>query len=183
MTLGGAVGGGAGYAMAFFQEPSPKSSVLLSSSVLWGSVVGSMFGYGATEAGLEYGEANEGAALGGLIGYNVGLGAAAGLSVVYIPSWESIAWMWIGGGIGAAAGLPIYLAYAGSDKPAKRGLIFQGITTSIGIAAGGVFSSRLSDAYGQQTYEDTGPKIAEITGFGLMPVQGGTGLQIMGTLF
>jgi hypothetical protein len=183
MTLGGAVGGGAGYALAYFQEPSPKSSVLLGSSVLWGSVVGSMIGYGSTEAGLDYGEANEGASLGGLIGYNVGLGAAAGLSAFYVPSWESIGWMWIGGGIGAAAGLPIYLAYAGSDKPAKRGLIFQGLTTSLGIAAGGIFSSRLSDAYGQETYEDTGPKFAEITGFGLMPVEGGTGLQVMGTLF
>ncbi|PIE06033.1 MAG: hypothetical protein CSA75_01660, partial [Sorangium cellulosum] len=136
MTLGGAVGGGVGFAMSYYQEPSPKSSVLLGSSALWGSVVGSMIGYGCTEEGLEYGEANEGASLGGLIGYNLGLGAAAGLSAVYVPSWESLAWMWIGGGIGAAAGLPIYLAYAGSEKPAKRGLVFQGITTGLGIAAG-----------------------------------------------
>jgi hypothetical protein len=182
MTLGGAVGGGAGYAMAYFQEPSPKSSVLMGSAVIWGSVVGSMIGYGSTEAGLEYGQANEGAALGGLVGYNVGLGAAAGLSAVYVPAWESIGWMWIGGGIGAAAGLPIYLAYAGSDKPAKRGLIFQGLTTTLGIAAGGIFSSRLSDAYAENTI-DQGPKLAEITGFGLMPVEGGAGLQIMGSLF
>lgn len=184
MTLGGAVGGGAGYAMAYFQEPSPKSSVLMGSSIIWGSVVGSMIGYGSTEAGLDYGEANEGAALGGLVGYNVALGAAAGISAFYVPSWESIGWMWIGGGIGAAAGLPIYLAYAGSDKPAKRGLIFQGLTTTIGIAAGGIFSSRLSDAYGQDSPSDDGPKVAEITGVGLMPVSGGgAGVQVMGTLF
>ena len=49
----------------------------MGSSVVWGSVVGSMIGYGATEAGLDYGDANEGASLGGLIGYNIGLGAAA----------------------------------------------------------------------------------------------------------
>jgi len=183
MTLGGAVGGGAGYALAYFQEPSPKSSLLLGSSVVWGSVVGSMIGYGSTEAGLSFGEANEGASLGGLIGYNVGLGAAAGISAIYVPSYESIGWMWIGGGIGAAAGLPIYLAYAGSDKPAKRGLVFQGLTTGLGIAAGGIFSSRLSDTYGQETFEDTGPKLAEITGVGLMPVEGGGGVQVMGTLF
>ena len=183
MSLGGAVGGGAGYALAYFQEPSPKSSLLLGSSLVWGSVVGSMIGYGASEAGLEYGEANERASLGGLIGYNLGLGAAAGISAVYIPSYESIAWMWIGGGIGAAAGLPIYLAYAGSDKPAKRGLVFQGLTTTLGIAAGGIFSSRLSDSYGQETFEESGPKLAEITTFGLMPVDGGAGLQVIGTLF
>lgn len=184
MTLGGAVGGGAGFAMAYFQEPSPKSSVLMGSSVIWGSVVGSMIGYGSTEGGLEYGQANEGAALGGLIGYNVGLGAAAGLSAVYVPAWESLGWMWIGGGIGAAAGLPIYLAYAGSDKPAKRGLVFQGITTTLGIVAGGIFSSRLSDAYAHEPLEDDGPKFAEITGLGLLPVTGGgAGLQVMGTLF
>ncbi|HNS96408.1 MAG TPA: hypothetical protein PLJ27_15885 [Polyangiaceae bacterium] len=182
MTLGGAVGGGAGFAMAYFQEPSPKSSLLLGSAVVWGSVIGSMVGYGSTEAGLDYGEANDGAALGGLIGYNVGLGAAAGLSAVYVPAWESIGWMWIGGGIGAAAGLPIYLAYAGSDKPAKRGLIIQGITTGLGIVVGGIFSSHISDGYSESTL-DQGPKIAEITGFGLMPTQGGAGLQVMGTLF
>ncbi|MFW5738981.1 MAG: hypothetical protein ACOC1F_01300 [Myxococcota bacterium] len=106
MTLGGAVGGGAGYALAYFQEPSPKSSLLLGSSVVWGSVVGSMIGYGATEAGLDYGEANEGASLGGLVGYNVGLAAAAGISAIYIPSYESIGWMWAGGGSSSKASPP-----------------------------------------------------------------------------
>jgi hypothetical protein len=183
MTLGGAVGGAGGYALAYFQEPSTKSSVLLGSAAMWGTVVGTMIGYGSTEAGLSYGEANEGASLGGLIGYNVGLGAAAGLSAVYVPCWEAIGWMWIGGGIGAAAGLPIYLAYAGSDKPAKRGLILQGLTTGLGIVAGGVFSSQLSDEYALHDPEPARPQLAQITGVGLMPVDGGVGVQMIGTLF
>jgi hypothetical protein len=184
MTLGGAVGGAGGYALAYFQEPSPKSSVLIGSSAVWGSVIGSMVGYGSTSGDLSYGETNEGASLGGLIGFNVALGAAAGVSAVYVPSWESIGWMWVGGGIGAAAGLPIYLAYAGSDKPAKRGLIFQGITTGLGIAAGGIFSSRLQDTYGENDTPDTAhPAVAQITGVAPMAVPGGAGVQMIGVLF
>lgn len=183
MTLGGAVGAVGGYALAYYSPPSPKSSVLVGSSLIWGSLVGSMIGYGATDGDLDYGEANEGAALGGLIGYNVGLAGAAALSAVYVPSWSQLGWMWIGGGIGAAAGLPIYLAYAGSDKPAKRGLIFQGLTISLGVAAGGLFASRLQDEYAAAEQPEGTPQFAQISAFGLMPVEGGAGVQLIGTLF
>jgi hypothetical protein len=190
MALGSTLGGGAGIALAYYGEPSPKTSVLLASSCLWGAVIGSMVDYGATPSSPEksqsesFGDHNEGAALGGLVGYNVGLGAAAAVSAFYVPSWTQIGFMWVGGGIGAAAGLPIYLAYANSDKPAKRGLIFQGITTGLGIAAGAIFSSGsgYKDVEGSEN-EGTKPKFAQVTGFGLMPVNGGAGLQMMGILF
>lgn len=182
MTLGGALGGAGGYAMAYYQEPSPKTSLFVGSSVVWGSVVGSMIGYGSTKQGLDYGQANEGASLGGLIGYNVALGATAAISMAYIPSYESIGWMWIGGGIGAAAGLPIYLAYAGSDKPAKRGLIFQGITTGLGIGAAGIFTSGMTDSYASAP-NPSNPQLAQITMVGMMPVDGGAGVQVSGLLF
>ena len=74
---------------------SPKSSLLMSSSVLWGSAVGSMFGYGATAADQGYGKSNDGASRGGLIGFNVGLAAAAGLSTVYIPTYKALGAMWL----------------------------------------------------------------------------------------
>jgi len=168
--------------MAYYQEPSPKTSLFVGSSVVWGSVVGSMLGYGSTSKDLDYGQANEGASLGGLVGYNVALGATAAISMAYVPSYESIGWMWIGGGIGAAAGLPIYLAYAGSDKPAKRGLIFQGLTTGLGIAAAGIFTSGMTDSYAGNE-PDHRPQLAQITMVSMMPVEGGAGVQMTGLLF
>jgi len=182
MALGGGLGAGAGFAMAYYMEPSPKSSFLLGSASLWGGVVGSMIGYGSTAKGIGYGLSNDSAALGGLVGYNIGVAAAAGLSAIYVPAWDSIGWMWAGAGIGAAAGLPVYLLYAGSDNPTKRGLIVHGVLISVGIAAGGIFSSALTDAY-QASSIDNKPKFAEITTFGLMPVDGGMGVQLMGSLY
>jgi hypothetical protein len=182
MALGGAVGGAAGFALAYYQEPSPKTSALLASSAVWGGAVGSMVGYGSTKAGLDYTDANDGASLGGLIGYNLGIGAAAGLSSVWVPSWGQLGYMWIGGGIGWVAGLPVYLAYAGSDQPTKRGMIFQGITTTLGIGAGAIFGSNIKDSIAEVD-EPTRTKIAKVTGFGMMPVQNGAGFQIQGILF
>jgi len=188
-ALGSTLGGAAGYALAVFQEPDPETSVLLGSGAIWGGVIGSMIGYGATEGGIGFGEANDGASLGGLIGYNLGLGAAAAVSAFYVPSWDNLGWMWIGGGIGAAAGLPIYLAYAGSDKPAKRGLIFQGITTGLGIAAAGVFTSGSSDAGFAKAHgasvvasrnQSTGLRL---TGVRPMPLPQGAGVQLTGLLY
>ncbi len=140
-------GGAGGFALGYLQEPSPKSSVLTTSGVVWGSAVGAMFGYGASGKGLGYGRANDSAALGGLIGFNVGLAAAAGLSTVYIPSYRALEYMWLGAGVGAAVSLPVYLAYAGKDSPpAKRGLIFSGTTTTLGIVAGALLAGTGSDS-------------------------------------
>jgi hypothetical protein len=186
MTLGSTIGGVGGAFAGYYLEPSPKSSALVSSAALWGAVLGSMVGYGSSgdKENSSFSSNNDGASLGGLVGYNVGMGAAAAVSAVYTPSWMNLAWMWIGGGIGAAVGLPVYLAYLGSDKPAQRGLIFQGLTTGLGIAAGGIFSSHLKDD--DYITVGNGPlsnSFAQVTGFGLMPVQGGAGLQVGGILF
>jgi len=146
-AIGATLGGVGGFALGYLQEPSPKSSLLTSSGVVWGAAIGGMFGYGASGAGIGYGRANDSAALGGLIGFNVGLAAAAGLSTVYIPSYRALTYMWAGAGIGAAASLPVYLAYAGKDSPpAKRGLVFSGTTTMLGIVAGALLAGTGSDS-------------------------------------
>jgi len=182
MAIGGTLGAGAGFALGYYQEPSPKSSFLIGSAAVWGSIVGSMVGYGASNADYDFDRANDSGALGSLIGYNVGMAAAGGLSALYVPAWDSIGWMWAGAGIGAAAGIPLYLVYAGSDSPAKRGLILHGVAVTLGIAAGGIFSSHLTDTFASDS-TDTRPKLAEITNLGLMTVDGGMGVQLMGTLF
>ena len=146
-AIGATLGGVGGFALGYLQEPSPKSSLLTTSGVLWGGAVGAMFGYGASGKGLGYGRANDSAALGGLIGFNVGLAAAAGLSTVYIPSYRALSYMWIGAGVGAAVSLPVYLAYAGKDSPpAKRGLVFSGTATTVGIVAGALIAGAGSDS-------------------------------------
>ena len=146
-AIGATLGGAGGFALGYLQEPSPKSSLLTSSGVVWGAAIGAMFGYGASGAGQGYGLSNDSAALGGLIGLNVGLAAAAGLSTVYIPSYRALSYMWAGAGIGAAVSLPVYLLYAGKDSPpAKRGLVFSGTATTLGIVAGALLAGTGSDS-------------------------------------
>jgi hypothetical protein len=106
------------------------------SGVVWGTAIGSMFGYGASGT-----KAHRAAALGGLIGYNAGLVAMAGLSTAVVTSWYELGWMWAGAGIGAAASLPVFLFYTGKDTPpAKRGFIFMGTAATVGLAAGALLS-------------------------------------------
>jgi len=179
--IGATIGGGAGAAVGFLQEPSPKTSILLGSASLWGAGIGSMFGYGVSEKGIGYGRANDSASLGGLIGYNALLVGAAGLSTVYVPSQRSLLWMWAGAGIGFAGTLPVYLFYAGSDAPAKRGLIVQGVGTTVGIAAGGLFT--LNDRDSVMDNKRSNQPALQITSVGPMPLAGGMGGQISGTIF
>lgn len=178
-AIGSTLGAAGGLALSYWQSPSPKSSLLLSSSVLWGTAIGSMLGYGATGANRGYGRSNDGASLGGLIGFNLGLGAAAGLSTVYVPSYKSLAAMWLGAGLGFAASLPVYLLYArDSAPPAKRGLIFSGVTTALGVGGGALFTldSEDSASSGAET------RFARIYGFAPFSVERGAGLSVLGEL-
>jgi hypothetical protein len=139
-AIGATVGAVGGAAVGYWLKPPPASSAVTTSGIVWGTAVGSMVGLGASGE-----DAKKGAALGGLIGYNVGLGALAGLATVAVPSWYQLSWMWAGSGIGAAVSLPIFLFYMGKDTPpAKRGFIFMGATTTIGLAAGALFSGTFS---------------------------------------
>jgi hypothetical protein len=178
-AIGSTLGVAGGLALGYLQSPSPKSSLLMSSSVLWGTAVGSMFGYGATSAGQGYGRSKDGASLGGLIGLNVGLAASAGLSTVYIPSYKSLAAMWLGAGVGFAASLPIYLLYArDGGPPAKRGLIFSGVATTLGIGAGALLTFGSEDS----ASSDAAPRFARLYGFAPFAVERGAGLAITGEL-
>ena len=182
-ALGATLGGVGGYAVGYYLEPSPKSTMLTTSAVMWGAAIGSMYGYGASEAGVGYGIANDSASLGGLVGYNIGLAAGAATGALYIPTWEQLGWMWGGAGVGAAVSLPVFLFYAGDDgPPAKRGFLFMGTATALGIAAGAVFGSGYSDEY-EIGESDDGPQFAQITAIGPMAHPGAIGVEIGGLLF
>lgn len=178
-AIGSTLGAAGGVALGYLQGPSPKSSLLMSSSVLWGTAIGSMFGYGATTANQGYGLSNDGASLGGLIGFNVGLAAAAGLSTVYIPTYKSLGAMWLGAGIGFAASLPVYLFYLRDDgPPAKRGLIFSGVTTTLGIGAGALFTINSVDS----ASANSPTSFARVYGFSPFMVNQGAGVAVTGEL-
>jgi hypothetical protein len=178
-AIGSTLGAAGGFALGYLQSPSPKSSLLLSSSVLWGSAIGAMFGYGSTSAKQGYGRSNDGAALGGLVGFNVGLAAAAGISSVYIPSYQSLVGMWLGAGVGFAASLPVYLLYAkDGGPPAKRGLIFSGVATTLGIGAGALFTFGSQDSASAETE----PRFARVYGFAPFTLDKGAGVMVSGEL-
>jgi hypothetical protein len=184
--IGATIGAGAGAAIGFTQQPSPKLSLFLGSSVIWGSAVGSMFGFGASAKDSDYGVSNDRASLGGLIGFNAGLAAAAGLSSVWVPNYKQLAFMWMGAGLGFAATLPVYIFYAGNDDySAKRGMIVQGIGTTLGLAAGAIFT--MYDQDWVVGLDDKGqrnqPAFVQLTGVGPMAVPGGMGAQLSGVLF
>jgi hypothetical protein len=183
-ALGATLGGIGGYALGYYEEPSPKSTMLVSSSVLWGTAVGAMFGYGASAAGIGYGLANDSAGLGGLIGFNVGLVASAAVSMVYIPSWEQLAWMWGGAGVGAAVSLPVFLFYTGDNSPpAKRAFIFMGTAVTLGIAAGAVFGSGGGEDLARVDAEPNQQKWVGLSYIAPFAVDHGLGVALGGELF
>ncbi len=136
-TTAGAIGG---FAAGYYLEPPPTTSILALSGATWGSAIGTMFGFGVTTGPYE--DANDTTAIGGLIGYNVGAVVAGGYGALAVPSATQIGYMWGGAGVGAAISLPIFLAYAGEGgPPARRGFIFMGTASTLGILAGGVLGS------------------------------------------
>jgi len=185
-ALGATVGGVAGYLAGEFMEPPPTTSVLAVSGAVWGTAVGSMFGYGSTDR--SWGGSNDRTAVAGLIGYNVGMLAAGGLGAAMVPSPKQIAWMWGGAGIGAAASLPVFLLYAGNGgPPARRGFIFMGTATTLGIIAGGVFSAGSAVISGKveplsHVAEQSRPSLVQVQGLVPMLASGRVGLSVVGSL-
>jgi hypothetical protein len=167
--IGSTAGTAAGYLASVTMEPSPKTSMLLGSGVMWGTVIGSMFGYGGSNGA--FGDANDVTSLGGLVGYNAGLVGAGALSMVWVPTYKSLAWMdgfrsrrWLS--------LPIYLSTQAAPD-ARRGLIFQGTAGTLGLLAARSSRStrglRLSDG---PAFRGQAHRSAAGTGGGLMPVPG-----------
>jgi hypothetical protein len=180
VAIGSTLGGIGGYAVGVLQEPSPNISAFATSGVVWGSLIGSAIGLGASEEGASFGRANDALARGGLIGFNAGLLATMALSTAFVPSSDELSWMWLGGGIGALVSLPVYLFYIGDGgPPAKRGLLFTATATTLGIVAGGAFGPRVGGSgLGAGNHE-----FARVDYVSPFAARGGVGLQVGGTLF
>lgn len=159
--IGATVGGAAGYAVGWFLEPPPQTILAATSGAGWGAAVGSMFAYGGSRKGTA-----KAPALGGVIGYNAGLAGMSAFGMALIPSWYELGAMWGGAGIGAAASLPIFLFYIGEDNPPlRRGFVFMGTTTTLGIFGGALFSGALDKVAGRDTQQpNSDAQWATITG-------------------
>ncbi len=186
VVMSSTLGGAAGFVAGSLQEPSPYLSALVSSGAIWGAAIGSAIGYGRSEEGVGYGRSNDTGALGGLIGYNVGIAGAAAMATAFVPTEDQLIWMWSGAGIGAAVSLPVFLFYAGDDTPpAKRGFVFTGVAMSLGIVAGGVFAPRRGSgaASSEANRLSDSPFGVRLSHFGLAPVgPRGLGFGVSGTL-
>lgn len=185
--IGATAGGVLGTLAGVLMEPSPKTSMLVLSSVTWGSLAGAAFG-GAASQGNWSNYTNDAVTAGALVGYGVGFLGSAGASLGWVPSWSQLGAMWAGFGIGVVATTPIYLIYlAVPEADPRTGLIAQGLGGLIGIGVGAFVGE--PDGRGSASLEDDPARkirdghFAEILGVGPMPVQGGMGASVTGILY
>jgi hypothetical protein len=185
MALGATVGGVGGWLAGTWLEPPPNATILTMSGAVWGAAIGSMFGYGSTPGDYQWGRANDRTALAGLIGYNVGALGAGATGFLTVVTERQLLWMWSGAGIGAAASLPIFLLYAGDGgPPARRGFVFMGTASTLGIVAGGLFAGGGSSTASAQSHSSVASNVPFMELAGIFPYwsQNQGGLVAVGTL-
>lgn len=183
-AVGATAGGLVGYGVGYYLEPPPATLALTTSGAAWGMTIGTMVSYGGSKTGK-----NDYAALGGLIGYNVGMAGMGALGMAFVPKWYHLGWMWAGAGVGAAASLPVYLFYLGDETPPmRRGFVFTGTAITLGIGAGALLSGAVESgaaggSYGVASAATSGEQWLSIEGIAPLAVDDGYGLQLFGTLF
>ncbi|XYH96078.1 hypothetical protein ACMHYB_51190 [Sorangium sp. So ce1128] len=182
-VIGSTVGGAAGWGFYYLLRPKPQTNMLLASGAVWGTIIGSEFGAAASNG--SWSESNDSVSLGGLIGFNVATAGAVGLAIAWTPSWNQLAWMWGGLGIGTVVSLPIYFAYIGSEHDPRRGLIAQGAAGTLGLVAGALFLGKPDPAGGVAANEEQRdrPAFARVLGGSLVPYRGGMGAVVLGELW
>jgi hypothetical protein len=133
-------GGVGGYAFGEWLQPDPRSLGFIASGAGWGAITGILFG-----AGVVNGDWKDGAAVGGFAGYNAGILATGALSTVYVPSWQSIKYMWLGDLLGTLATTPVYLFYIGGGN-ARHGLIANAVGGLAGIGVAAALTAGMTDS-------------------------------------
>jgi len=133
-------GGVGGWAFGEWIRPDPRSMGLIAGGAAWGTLSG--VGIGIAASGKDW---KDGAAIAGLIGYNVGFLGAGALSIAHTPSWESQKYMWLGYGLGALAGCIVFPFYLFSDADAKGGFIGPAVGGLAGVGLAGALTYNLKD--------------------------------------
>jgi hypothetical protein len=180
-VISSTIGAAGGVALYYLVEPRPESNALISSSIFWGTAIGSFFGGGVSrsscrdpfpwddetpdpdgeegpltgaEGSCGWGESNDTVSFGGLIGFNIALAGSVAASIFWVPSWDNIGWGWGGFAIGAAASALVYPFYAAAPSADPRtGLIAQGIGATVGLGLGIALSEPGTAVYGENDDE------------------------------
>jgi hypothetical protein len=137
MATGGGVGG---WAFGEWLRPDPRSMGFIGGGAGWGTLGG--FFIGVAASGKDW---KDGAAPGGLIGFNVGMVAAGAITVGYTPSWRTQQNMWLGELVGSLVGCLVFPFYLFSTADAKHGFIGPGLGGLAGVAVAGALSWNLKD--------------------------------------
>ena len=137
MSTGGGVGG---WAFGEWLRPDPRKLSFIASGAGWGSVSGALFG-----AGVVGGDAKDGMAVWGFVGFNAGILATGALATVYTPSYQAQKWMWIGYGLGTLAGAVVYPFYIGSDAPFRHALIANSLGGLAGVGLAAALAGQMTD--------------------------------------
>jgi hypothetical protein len=145
--LAATAGGIGGYAFGEWFQPDPRSLGFISSGAGWGAITGILFG-----AGVVGGDWKDGAAVWGFAGYNAGILATGALSTVYVPSWQTLKYMWLGELLGTLATTPVYFFYIGSTADPRHGLIANAVGGLAGIGLAAAFTANMTDSAGSASW-------------------------------
>ncbi len=173
------VGGIGGFAFGEWIQPDPRSLALIASGSGWGAITGILFG-----SGVVGGDWKDGAAVWGFAGYNLGVLAAGVASTVYVPSYETLKYMWAGETLGVLATMPIYIFYVnGGDI--RHGLIANAVGGLAGLTVAALLTGNMSDPPGVAAFNPpfqfaVAPAPAA-PGSGASSTHGGTELTVYGT--
>jgi hypothetical protein len=145
--LGATVGGVGGWAFGEWLRPDPRSLALISSGAGWGAAAGILFG-----SGVVGGDWKDGAAVWGFAGYNAGILAAGAVATSYVPSWQTLKYMWLGDLVGTLATTPVYFFYIGSDSEPRHGLIANAVGGLAGLGIAAALTANMTDSPGTASW-------------------------------
>jgi hypothetical protein len=137
MATGGGIGG---WAFGEWVRPDPRSMSFILSTAGWGALSGTAFG--TAVSGRDW---KDGASVGGLITYNVGIVAGGAITLIHTPSYNSQKYMWLGYGLGALAGCLVFPFYLFTDSDAKTGFIGPALGSLAGVGIAGAFTFDMKD--------------------------------------
>jgi hypothetical protein len=148
VTFAAATAGGVGgFLFGQWFQPDPHSLALIASGSGWGAVTGILFG-----AGVVGGDWKDGSAVWGFAGYNVGLLAAATVSTMYVPSFQTLKYMWAGQVLGTLATTPVYLFYIGDGANPRHGLIANSVGGLAGLTVAALLTGNMTDGPGASAF-------------------------------
>jgi hypothetical protein len=142
------LGGIGGFVFGEWIQPDPRSLALIASASGWGAMTGVLFGSGVVSGNSDW---TDGAAVWGFAGYNLGILAAGVASTVYVPSYETIKYMWAGETLGILATMPIYIFYVNGGE-IRHGLIANAVGGLAGLTIATLLTYSMSDPPGTAAF-------------------------------